>query len=122
MTEQKSDDALLTECQQLLKTIDNLESVYASTNAESDAARLVRLLLERVQQSECPSCAELRARITQLEQGAKVVAAARDRINLHENDIPNQQCIMRLSINELGHLNELLGLLGVSSPEPQEDR
>jgi hypothetical protein len=68
MTEQKSDDALLTECQQLLKTIDNLESVYASTNAESDAARLVRLLLELVQPVECPSCAELRARITQLEQ------------------------------------------------------
>lgn len=60
---------------------------------------------------------DLRAK---LEQNAKTVNAAVARIDLRENDVVHQQCILRLSMGELGALNELLAsLLAEDAPADQ---
>ncbi len=43
-----------------------------------------------------------------MQAHATIVAEARDRIDLYENDVARQQCLLRLSPVELGHLNMLI--------------
>jgi hypothetical protein len=103
------------------------ESDLAASRAEGERLRQEKAdaesaLAARLRHEDRQASALLAAdaSLAALRANAQVVKVARDRIDLNENDVPRQQCIMRLSMGELGHLNALLSAALASTPQASE--
>jgi len=57
-----------------------------------------------------PDAGPLPKQFTGLVEDVAALRVARDAINLYENDVPKQQCILRLTLDTLGSLNRLIRL------------